>query len=153
MYVLSRNVFCSDQLSFCSLDDVDSAIERKKKKRGKLYAFRSVLLHSARKDGRTDGRTWRGLRLRCCVQSSIGGSRLRMHRSTGKRLLDWTVHSFVRSFSQVRRGLIQYKRPNNVKEPMLWTPRRCCYRAQVLLGFWFWFWCSDHFQFLSSFVW
>lgn len=56
MYVLSRNVFCSDQLSFCSLDDVDSAIERKKK-RGKLYAFRSVLLHSARKDGRTDGRT------------------------------------------------------------------------------------------------
>lgn len=148
MYVLSGNVFCSDQLSFCSLDDVDSAIERKKKKEESY--MRSGQCYSIQR-GRTDGRTWRGLRLRCCVQSSIGGSRLRMHRSTGKRLLDWTVHSFVRSFSQVRRGLIQYKRPNNVKEPMLWTPRRCCYRAQVLLGFWFW--CSDHFQFLSSFVW
>jgi hypothetical protein len=58
MYVLSRNVFCSDQLSFCSLDDVDSAIERKKKKRKAICVQVSATPFSeeGRTDGRTDGR-------------------------------------------------------------------------------------------------
>jgi hypothetical protein len=57
MYVLSRNVFCSDQLSFCSLDDVDSAIERKKKKEESyMRSGQCYSIQRGRTDGRTDGR-------------------------------------------------------------------------------------------------